>query len=53
MLKLLFGWVLLSCSPFIMLLATYENQAPLVAGFGLLLLGAWVMDVEFKWRSFN
>jgi hypothetical protein len=46
MFKLLCGWVLLSTSVFVTLCTTYSNQIPLLAGFGMLLLGAMMLNTD-------
>lgn len=42
--KILGSWAMLACCPFVMLFATYENQTPLLVGFGMMLSAASIMD---------
>ena len=46
MAKLVLGWALLANSGFVMLAARYSNQPPLLVGFGMLLLGVMLLDVD-------
>ena len=42
--KILSSWAMLACCPFVMLFTTYENQTPLLVGFGMMLSAASIMD---------
>lgn len=46
MAKLLVGWMLIANSGFVMLAARYSNQTPLLVGFGMLLLGVMLLDMD-------